>query len=92
MCYLGFRVSRQTPAASQAQRPCRPAELLRSEQAAQLAEALQKEFHYTVDEKQRSILLTEDGYEAAEDVLQARAGAVVSFQLYTRDCTSKSAV
>jgi len=25
-----------------------------------------------VDEKQRSILLTEDGYEAAEDVLQAR--------------------
>ena len=41
-------------------------------QAAQLAEALQKDFHYTVDEKQRSILLTEDGYEAAEDVLQAR--------------------
>lgn len=26
-----------------------------------------------MDEKQRSILLTEDGYEAAEDVLQARA-------------------
>ena len=42
------------------------------EQAAQLAEALQKDFHYTVDEKQRSVLLTEDGYEAAEDVLQAR--------------------
>ncbi|KAK9821732.1 hypothetical protein WJX81_008527 [Elliptochloris bilobata] len=39
-------------------------------QAAQLAAALQKEFHYTVDEKQRSILLTDDGYEAAEDVLQ----------------------
>ena len=42
-------------------------------QAAQLASALQKGFHYTVDEKQRSILLTEDGYEAAEDVLQACA-------------------
>lgn len=41
-------------------------------QAAQLAGALQRDFHYTVDEKQRSILLTEDGYEAAEDVLQAR--------------------
>lgn len=26
--------------------------------------------HYTVDEKQKNILLTEDGYEAAEEVLQ----------------------
>ena len=26
--------------------------------------------HYTVDEKQRNVLLTEEGYEAAEDVLQ----------------------
>ncbi len=26
--------------------------------------------HYTVDEKQKSVLLTEDGYEAVEDVLQ----------------------
>jgi preprotein translocase subunit SecA len=37
--------------------------------AAKLAGALARETHYTVDEKQRSVLLTEDGYEAAEDVL-----------------------
>lgn len=28
--------------------------------------------HYTVDEKQKAVLLTEDGYEAVEDVLQVR--------------------
>ena len=39
-------------------------------QAAQLADALERDFHYTVDEKQKSILITEEGYEAAEDVLQ----------------------
>ena len=38
--------------------------------ASKLASALQKGEHYTVDEKQRSILITEEGYEAAEDVLQ----------------------
>lgn len=38
--------------------------------AAKIAEALAKDVHYTVDEKQRSVLLTEEGYEAAEDVLQ----------------------
>ncbi|KAL6782036.1 SECA1 [Auxenochlorella protothecoides x Auxenochlorella symbiontica] len=38
--------------------------------ACRLAAALVKGVHYTVDEKQRSVLLTEDGYEAAEDVLQ----------------------
>ena len=32
-----------------------------------------------MDEKQRSILLTEDGYEAAEDVLQARAALLSHF-------------
>ena len=32
-----------------------------------------------MDEKQRSILLTEDGYEAAEDVLQARAVLLCRF-------------
>lgn len=42
-----------------------------------------------MDEKQRSILLTEDGYEAAEDVLQARAvpacrsNALSALMLYT---------
>ncbi|CAL8466787.1 g6323 [Coccomyxa elongata] len=40
------------------------------QQAAQLAEAMERDLHYTVDEKQKSILLTEEGYEAAEDVLQ----------------------
>lgn len=40
---------------------------------AQIAEALARDVHYTVDEKQRNVLLTEEGYEAAEDVLQAGA-------------------
>lgn len=38
--------------------------------AAKIADALTKDLHYTVDEKQRNVLLTEDGYEAVEDVLQ----------------------
>lgn len=38
--------------------------------AYKLAAALTRDVHYTVDEKQRNVLLTEDGYEAAEDVLQ----------------------
>ena len=43
---------------------------LRYYKAAKLAAALEKGFHYTVDEKQKSVLLTEEGYEAAEDVLE----------------------
>jgi hypothetical protein len=35
-----------------------------------VADALSRDVHYTVDEKQKSVLLTEDGYEAVEDVLQ----------------------
>lgn len=31
-----------------------------------------RDVHYTVDEKQKSVLLTEDGYEAVEDVLQVK--------------------
>ena len=42
-------------------------------QAARLAEAMERDLHYTVDEKQKSILITEEGYEAAEDVLQVRS-------------------
>lgn len=38
--------------------------------ACKLASALARDVHYTVDEKQRNVLLTEEGYEAAEDVLQ----------------------
>jgi len=34
-----------------------------------------QDIHYTVDEKQRNVLLTEDGYEAVEDVLQVRGCA-----------------
>ena len=42
-------------------------------QAAKIAKVLAKDVHYTVDEKQRNVLLTEEGYEAAEDVLQVGA-------------------
>ena len=41
-------------------------------QAAKIAEALGRDTHYTVDEKQKNVLLTEEGYEAAEDVLAVR--------------------
>ena len=37
--------------------------------AAKLAEALVRDVHYTVDEKQRNVLVTDEGYEAAETVL-----------------------
>lgn len=50
--------------------PLPPPLLLRYVKAAKVADALSKELHYTVDEKQKSVLLTEDGYEAVEDVLQ----------------------
>lgn len=39
-------------------------------QAARLASALSGGEHYTIDEKQKNILLTEEGYEASEEVLQ----------------------
>jgi len=38
--------------------------------AAKIAAAFAKDVHYTVDEKQKNAVLTEDGYEAAEDILQ----------------------
>merc|ERR1711959_463107 len=31
-----------------------------------------RDIHYTLDEKQRNVLLTEDGYEAVEDILNVR--------------------
>lgn len=40
------------------------------QKAAQMADAFQRDVHYTVDEKQRTVLLSEDGYKAAEEVLQ----------------------
>ena len=39
--------------------------------SAKLAKAMQRDTHYTIDEKQKAVLITDDGYEAAEDVLQA---------------------
>lgn len=39
-------------------------------QAAKIADAFEKDYHYKVDEKQKSVLLTEEGYEAAEDLLE----------------------
>ncbi len=43
---------------------------MKYKRAAQLADGLQRDYHYTVDEKQKSILLTEEGYEVSEDILQ----------------------
>lgn len=40
--------------------------------AAKVADAFQKGVHYKVDEKQRSVVLTEEGYEAAEELLQVK--------------------
>ncbi|CAM6100598.1 unnamed protein product [Calypogeia fissa] len=37
--------------------------------AAKIASVFERDTHYTVDEKQKSILLTEQGYEAAEEIL-----------------------
>ena len=49
---------------------CFSASLLHCFLSAQLADAMTRDVHYTVDEKQRNVLLTEAGYEAAEDILQ----------------------
>ena len=51
------------------------------QKASKLAKALAPEVHYTVDEKQKSILITEDGYEAAEDVLQVGTSALECLKL-----------
>lgn len=40
--------------------------------AAKVADAFQKGVHYKVDEKQRSVTLSEEGYEAAEELLQVK--------------------
>jgi preprotein translocase subunit SecA len=38
--------------------------------ANKIAQAMTRDFHYTLDEKQRDILITDNGYEAAEDILE----------------------
>lgn len=40
--------------------------------AAKIASAFSRDVHYTVDEKQKSILLTEQGYEDAEEILNVK--------------------
>ncbi|KAK9950409.1 hypothetical protein M0R45_005902 [Rubus argutus] len=37
--------------------------------AAKMASVFEREIHYTVDEKQKTVLLTEQGYEDAEEIL-----------------------
>lgn len=61
--------------------PSAPLALLHP-QAAKIADALSRDVHYTVDEKQKSVLLTEDGYEAVEEVLQVGTCVCVSVRLY----------
>ncbi|KAJ3669579.1 hypothetical protein LUZ60_011529 [Juncus effusus] len=38
--------------------------------AAKIAQAFERDIHYTVDEKQKTVLLTEQGYEDAEQILE----------------------
>ncbi|EEF47163.1 conserved hypothetical protein [Ricinus communis] len=40
--------------------------------AAKIALAFERDIHYTVDEKQKTILLTEQGYEDAEEILDVK--------------------
>ncbi|THU44118.1 hypothetical protein C4D60_Mb02t04030 [Musa balbisiana] len=40
--------------------------------AAKIAAAFERDVHYTVDEKQKTILLTEQGYEDAEEILDIK--------------------
>lgn len=40
--------------------------------AAKLASAFERDIHYTVDEKQKTALLTEQGYEDAEEILDVK--------------------
>ncbi|KAK9139042.1 hypothetical protein Scep_008723 [Stephania cephalantha] len=40
--------------------------------AAKMAAAFERDLHYTVDEKQKTVLLTEQGYEDAEEILDVK--------------------
>ncbi|KAK3445778.1 hypothetical protein EUGRSUZ_A01004 [Eucalyptus grandis] len=40
--------------------------------AAKVAAAFERDIHYTVDEKQKTVLLTEQGYEDAEEILEVK--------------------
>ena len=40
--------------------------------AAKIAAAFERDIHYTVDEKQKTVLLSEQGYEDAEEILNVK--------------------
>ena len=40
-----------------------------------------RDVHYTVDEKQKAVLITDEGYEAAEDVLEVTANPAIFLPL-----------
>ncbi|CAA6653840.1 unnamed protein product [Spirodela intermedia] len=40
--------------------------------AAKIASAFEREIHYTVDEKQKTVLLSEQGYQDAEEILEVK--------------------
>ncbi|GAB2298519.1 hypothetical protein Dimus_032583 [Dionaea muscipula] len=40
--------------------------------AAKIASAFERDIHYTVDEKQKNVLLTEQGYEDSEEILDVK--------------------
>ncbi|KAL5863148.1 hypothetical protein ACOSQ3_000662 [Xanthoceras sorbifolium] len=40
--------------------------------AAKIASAFERDIHYTVDEKQKTVLLTEQGYEDSEEILDVK--------------------
>jgi preprotein translocase subunit SecA len=68
--------------------------------AAKIASVFERDTHYTVDEKQKSILLSEQGYEAAEEILDVKdlydpreqwasylINAIKAKELFLRDVT-----
>ncbi|KAK4559544.1 hypothetical protein RGQ29_008671 [Quercus rubra] len=68
--------------------------------AAKIAAAFERDIHYTVDEKQKTVLLTEQGYEDAEEILGVKdlydpreqwasyvLNAIKAKELFLRDVT-----
>ncbi|KAM7277283.1 hypothetical protein ACFE04_019149 [Oxalis oulophora] len=68
--------------------------------AAKIAEAFERDIHYTVDEKQKTVLLSEQGYQDAEEILGVKdlydpreqwasyiLNAIKAKELFLRDVT-----
>ncbi|OAY74520.1 Protein translocase subunit SECA1, chloroplastic [Ananas comosus] len=55
--------------------------------AAKIAAAFERDIHYTVDEKQKNVLLTEQGYEDAEEILEIKICMILgnTKELFLRD-------